>query len=125
MLCNWNSCGNIICIRRNTDVTKSDLKKLHKKCLNRVDFPDGIFNFSKKCMCFSFHLMHGLRAMDVTVHLAPIFQVHSVLFQFYEFCLQAILLMLIDIHGSVANWSLGQIFITSIQISLIIFCFSF
>ena len=32
----------------------------------------------------------------------------------------------IDVHGSVANWSLGQIFITSIQISLIIllfFCF--
>ena len=27
----------------------------------------------------------------------------------------------IDAHGSVANWSLGQIFITSIQISLIIF----
>ena len=31
----------------------------------------------------------------------------------------------IDVHGSVANWSSGQIIIHSIQISLIIFCFSF
>ena len=29
----------------------------------------------------------------------------------------------IDVHSSVANWSSGQIFITSIQISLIIFLF--
>ena len=29
----------------------------------------------------------------------------------------------IDVHGSAANWSLGQIFLTSIQISLIIFLF--
>ena len=65
--------------------------------------------------------MHGWRAMDVTVHSAPIYQGHSVLFLCYEFCLQAILLILIDIHGSVANWSLGHIFVTSIQISLIIF----
>ena len=29
----------------------------------------------------------------------------------------------IDVHSSAANWSLGQIFITSIHISLIIFLF--
>ena len=39
--------GNIIWIRRNTDVNASDLKILHKKRPNKVDFPDVIFNFSK------------------------------------------------------------------------------
>ena len=37
----------IICIKRNTDVITSDQKILHKKCLNKVDFSDIIFNFSK------------------------------------------------------------------------------
>ena len=39
--------GNIICIKRNTDGNTGDLKILHKKCPNKVDFPDIIFNFSK------------------------------------------------------------------------------
>ena len=39
--------GNIICIKRNTDVNTGDLKILHKKHPNKVDFPDVIFNFSK------------------------------------------------------------------------------
>ena len=39
--------GNIICIKRNTDVNTGDLRILHKKCLNKVDFPDVIFNISK------------------------------------------------------------------------------
>ena len=39
--------GNIMCIKRNTDVNTGDLKILHKKCPNKVDFPDVIFNFSK------------------------------------------------------------------------------
>ena len=39
--------GNIICIRRNTDVNTDDLKILHKRCPNKVDFPDVIFNFFK------------------------------------------------------------------------------
>ena len=42
-------------------------------------------------------------------------------------CSETIILTLgftyIDVHSSVANWSSGQIFITSIQISLIIFLF--
>ena len=63
-----------------------------KKHPNKVDFPDIIFNFSKKLMCFSFHLMHGWRAMVVMVYLAPIYQGHSVSVQCYEFCLHAILL---------------------------------
>ena len=40
--------GNIICIKRKIDVNTSDLKKLHKKRPNKDDFPDVIFNFSKK-----------------------------------------------------------------------------
>ena len=32
--------GNIICIKRNTDVNTSDLKILHKKRPNKVDLPD-------------------------------------------------------------------------------------
>ena len=39
--------GNIIWIRRNTDVNTSDLKILHKKRPNKVDFLDVIFHFSK------------------------------------------------------------------------------
>ena len=39
--------GNIICIKRNTVVNTGDLKILHKKFPNKVDFPDIIFNFSK------------------------------------------------------------------------------
>ena len=39
--------GDIICIKRNTDMNAGDLKILHKKFLNKVDFPDVIFNFSK------------------------------------------------------------------------------
>ena len=37
--------GNIICVKRNTDVNTGDLKILHKKCPNKVDFPDIIINF--------------------------------------------------------------------------------
>ena len=44
--------GNIICNKRNTDVNKNDLNKLHKKHPNKVDFPDVIFNFSKKLCVF-------------------------------------------------------------------------
>ena len=39
--------GNIIYIKRNTDVNTGDLKILLKKCPNKVDFLDIIFNFSK------------------------------------------------------------------------------
>ena len=39
--------GSIIFIKRNTDVNTGDLKILHKKCPNKVDYPDVIFNFSK------------------------------------------------------------------------------
>ena len=38
--------GNIICIKRNTDVNTGDLKILNKKMSKKVDFPDDIFNFS-------------------------------------------------------------------------------
>ena len=31
--------GIIICIKKNPDVNTSDLKLLHKKCPNKVDFP--------------------------------------------------------------------------------------
>ena len=54
----------VICSKRNTDVNTSDLKILHKKYPNKVDFSDVIFNFSKL-------LMLDWRAMTVTVHLAP------------------------------------------------------
>ena len=36
----------IICIKRNTNVNTNGLKILHKKCINKVDFHDVIFNFS-------------------------------------------------------------------------------
>ena len=39
--------GNIICNKRNTDGNTGDLKILHKKCPNKVNFLDVIFNFSK------------------------------------------------------------------------------
>ena len=39
--------GNIICIKRNTDVNTADLNYFTKICQNKVDFPDVIFNFSK------------------------------------------------------------------------------
>ena len=40
--------GNIICIKKNTDVSTNDLKILLKKTRpNKIDFPDVIFNFSK------------------------------------------------------------------------------
>ena len=39
--------GIIIFIKRNSDVYTGDLKILHKKSQNKVDFPDVIFNFSK------------------------------------------------------------------------------
>ena len=39
--------GNIICIKRNTDVNTGDLKILHKKIPNKVDFPDVIIIFPK------------------------------------------------------------------------------
>ena len=39
--------GIIVCLKRNTDVNTSDLKILHKKFPNKVDFLDVIFNFSK------------------------------------------------------------------------------
>ena len=39
--------GNIICIKRNTDVNKSDLKNFTINCPNKVDFHEVIFNFIK------------------------------------------------------------------------------
>ena len=38
--------GNITCIKRNTDVNTEDLKIVFKKCPNKIDFLDVIFNFS-------------------------------------------------------------------------------
>ena len=38
----------IIFSKRNSDVNKGDLKILRKKkCQNKIDFPDVMFNFSK------------------------------------------------------------------------------
>ena len=34
-------------IKRNSDNNKGDLKILHKKCQNKVDFPEVVLNFSK------------------------------------------------------------------------------
>ena len=39
--------GIIIFIKRNSDVNTGNLKILHKKCQNKVDFPDVILNFFK------------------------------------------------------------------------------
>ena len=39
--------GIIIFIKRNSDVNTGDRKILHKKCQNKFDFPDVIFNVSK------------------------------------------------------------------------------
>ena len=39
--------GIIILIKKNSDVNTGDLKILHKKCLNKVDFQDVFFNSSK------------------------------------------------------------------------------
>ena len=39
--------GIINFLKRNSDVNTGDLKILHKKCQNKVDFPDIIFNCSK------------------------------------------------------------------------------
>ena len=44
--------GIIISMKRNPDVKQSDLKLLHKKCPNKVDFPGVIFNFSELSYCF-------------------------------------------------------------------------
>ena len=46
-VCGMKYRGIIICIKRNTDVKTSDLKMLYKKCPNKLDFSDVIFNFSK------------------------------------------------------------------------------
>ena len=39
--------GNIIFIRKKIFVNTGNLKILHKKCQNKVDFSDNLFNFSK------------------------------------------------------------------------------
>ena len=71
--------GNIICIKRNTDVNTGDLKILHKKMPKKADFLDVIFNFSNFLM-----LMLDWRAMTVTVHLARWSTGHSFSVQCYD-----------------------------------------
>ena len=63
--------GNIIRIKRNTDGNTSDLKILHIKRPNKVDFPGIFFNFSKNFYLVCFNLMLDWRAKTVTVYLAP------------------------------------------------------
>ena len=87
--------GNIICSARNTGVNKSDLKKLHKKTSKKGWFSRRYHQFFQKFMSFSFHLMHGWRAMDLMVHLAPRYQGHSLSVQCYEIYLHAILFLLL------------------------------
>jgi hypothetical protein len=83
----------LVFIKRNLDVNTGDLKILHKKCQNMVDFLDIIFNFSKNGMCFAFNFMYDWRAVTKTVHLAPRYQGHSLSVQCYEFYLHAILFL--------------------------------
>ena len=52
-------------------------------------------SISPKIYMFAFNLMHDWRAMNVTVHLAPRYQGHSLSVQCYEFCLHTILFMLV------------------------------
>ena len=82
--------GNIICFKRKTDVNTSDLRKITKNVQIRLIFQTLPFISPKIDVFF---LIHVWRSMDVTVHLAPIYQGHSVSVQCYEFCLHAILLM--------------------------------
>ena len=55
--------GIILCIKGNTDVNTDDLKILHEKCPNKVNFPDIIFNISKilyglsSTLCFTGELL--------------------------------------------------------------------
>ena len=44
--------GIIIFIKINSDINRGGLKILHKKCQNKVDFADIIFNFSKMVCIF-------------------------------------------------------------------------
>ena len=77
--------GNIIRIKRNTDGNTSDLKILHKKRPNKVDFPDIFFNFSKNFYLVCFNLMLDWRAITVTVYLAPWCEGHLLSVQCYDF----------------------------------------
>ena len=85
--------GNIICIKRKkTDVNTSAKKNFTKNVQIKLIF-QTLSSFSPKKNVFFLPPMHGWRAMDVMVHLAPIYQGHSVSVQCYEFGLHAILLM--------------------------------
>ena len=85
--------GNIICIKRNTDVNTGDLKILHKKCPKKGWFSRRYLQFLQNFMGFSINLMLNWRAMTVTVHLAPWSKGHSLSVQCYDFCLHAILFL--------------------------------
>ena len=85
--------GNIICIKRNTDVNTGDLKILHKKMSKKGWFSRRYLQFLKNFMWFAINLMLDWRAMTVTVHLAPWSKGHSLSVQCYDFCLHAILFL--------------------------------
>ena len=85
--------GNIICIKRNTDVNTRDLKILHKKISKKGWFSRRYLHFLQHFMWFAINLMLHWRAMTVTVHLAPWSKGHSLSVQCYDFCLHAILFL--------------------------------
>ena len=85
--------GIIIFIERNTDVHSGDLKILHQKMSKFGVFFRHYLYFLQKFMCFAFNIMHDWRAVTKTVHLAPIYQGHSLAVQCYEFYLHAILFL--------------------------------
>ena len=63
--------GNIICVRKNTDVNTGDLKILFKKMSKKGWFSRRYLQFLQNFMWFAINLMLDWRAMTVTVHLAP------------------------------------------------------
>ena len=85
--------GNIICIKRNTDVNTGDLKILCKNMPKKGWFSRHYLQFLQTFMWFAFNLMLDWRAMTVTVHLAPWSTGHSFSVQCYDFCLHAILFL--------------------------------
>ena len=85
--------GNIMCIKRNTDVSTGDLKILHKKMSKKGWFSRRYLQFLQNFMWFAINLMLDWRAMTITVHLAPWSKGHSLSVQCHDFCLHAILFL--------------------------------
>ena len=85
--------GNMICIKRNTDVNTGDLKILHIKMSKKDWFSRRYLRFHQNFMWFAINLMLDWRAMTVTVHLALWSKGHSLSVQCYDFCLHKILFL--------------------------------